>query len=162
MSWLWILIAVGVGLWLFSFLRRDSATGLTTSAELIPTGSTPFVWDPSGDFNCEVVGESHYQQALQLAADLQADNPDAPLLALLTPETNNPHDSHAVSVRLGQHLVGYLPRESARAYRKLLARSGKGLIPVYAHAELTGGFDLADGTKAHIGIMLDLEDLEND
>lgn len=156
--WYLILLIVGIGaaMW-FAKRQADSDAGNEHQASAPATSN---VWERSGAYACDVAGESHYQEALRLAVQTLERHGNTPLLALLTPESNNAHDSNAVSVRIAGQLVGHLPREVAPEYRKLLAREGIPLQPVYAYAKVTGGFDLGDGTRAHLGLRLDIKDLE--
>lgn len=121
----------------------------------------PLVWPSKGEFACEVVGESNYQDAIGRAltvASKQSD--DTPLLALLTPESANKHDRNAVSVTIGGALVGYLSRDFAPVYRERLKAEGMGLVPVYCHAQITGGFQMEDGRRASFGVELDIDEFE--
>lgn len=82
----------------------------------------------SADGRLAVVGESHYQPALQRAARGVAVGSDfdqhSPIVAVLVPEPENPHDHHAVRVDVvtsaHAETVGYLCRSDARAYQPTL------------------------------------------
>lgn len=156
--WYLVLVLLGVAGVVWYALHRstqDAGSSLPAPADINK------VWPRSGAYACDVAGESHYQDALRLASKIAEKLTDTPLLALLTPEQNNQHDSNAVSVSIAGNLVGHLPRDVAPAYRRLLELQGGGLQPVYAYARITGGFDLGDGTPAHLGLRLDIKDLEN-
>lgn len=155
--WYLVLVVVGIAGAVWYALHRSSSDGSTAASQ---AANTNRVWSRSGAYACEVVGESHYQDALRAAAKTLERHADTPLLAVLTPEQDNPHDRNAVSVRIAGHTVGYLPRDLAPRYRRLLEREGVGMQPVCAYARITGGFDLGDGTRAHLGIELDVADLE--
>lgn len=158
MIWILILGLAGVSAAVYVAFRR---TAKNSAASPAAATTTHLVWPRSGAYACEVVGESHYQEALRLASKVHKQHPGTPLLALLTPENNNSHDRNAVSVRIANQLVGYLPREIAPEYRRLLLAEGKGLVPVHAYGRITGGFELNDGSTAHLGLELDIKDLEN-
>lgn len=158
MIWFFILVLVGVGGAVYVALRH-AAMDKAVAPPAVP--ATNLVWPKSGAYACDVVGESHYQDALWRALKVHERHPDTPLLAVLTPEHNNPHDRNAVSVRIASQLVGHLPREIAPEYRRLLLGEGKGLVPVHAYARITGGFRLNDGSTAYLGLQLDIKDLEN-
>lgn len=87
-------------------LAGEVAQSLATSADL------------DGLEEVEVVGESHYQQAIGDIDDawIKAGN-TLPLSAKLIREPNNPHDRNAVRVEIANRTVGYLPRELAERYR---------------------------------------------
>lgn len=80
----------------------------------------------------EVVGESHYQEALwRVVGGRTRERVRREVQALLVAETDNPHDHNAVSVWIGGMKVGHLSREDAEAYRPgllaLQAREGKSI-----------------------------------
>ncbi|MBT2515809.1 HIRAN domain-containing protein [Arthrobacter sp. ISL-30] len=82
--------------------------------------------------NAEIVGES-YREAQITAALGRRPKLDEEIEqvaeALLIPEPDNPHDANAISVRVRGHVVGYLPRELADAYRPALHRiAASGLV----------------------------------
>lgn len=64
-----------------------------------------------------VVGESHYQSAL-LSITNSAPGQEVAFdcIAELVPEPTNPHDPHAVMVRIEGKHVGYLSRQNARKF----------------------------------------------
>ena len=155
MSWLLIFVLCVAGYLVFKAVARASNSGNGSST----APASNVVWDGDGTYGCEVVGESHYQESLRMVATVHERDAHGPMLALLTPEADNPHDRNAVSVKIGNRHVGYLPKGVAPAYRQLLEREGKPLTPVYAHAKLIGGHTLANGSQAHYGVVLDIADL---
>ena len=86
-----------------------------------------------------VVGESHYQPALQRITggrDCQGDFSNAVAVsAVLVPEPINPHDPNAVRVDIDRMTVGYLAREDAADYqpplRDLQSRGALGWCPAF-------------------------------
>jgi hypothetical protein len=78
-----------------------------------PTEPTLF----GGNDSLEVVGESHYQQALRELVGSTADRVRIAVDAMLMPETDNKYDSNAVSVWISGRIVGYLSREAAAELR---------------------------------------------
>lgn len=117
----------------------------------------PYHAEGDGDFDHDIVGESHYQPALEDLARLrrQADGPRR-FKAVLRPEPDNPYDDNAVQVEIGQRHVGYLAREDAADWCDMLARADMTGKAVTVEAELTGGFIRDDGSKAAFGVRLDL------
>jgi hypothetical protein len=81
------------------------------------------VQDVSGADRLRVTGSPHYQAELQAAAGPKRPGgvEDRRQFALVA-EPDNPHDPQAIAVRLepGGPTVGYLPREEARRYARLL------------------------------------------
>jgi hypothetical protein len=71
-----------------------------------------------GDETLEVVGESYRQEALwRIVGAPPGSRVRHPVNAVLYPETANSHDPNAISIQIDGHLVGYLAREDAAAYR---------------------------------------------
>lgn len=101
----------------------------------------------SADGRLAIVGESHYQPALRrLANGASAGNDPSqhlPVVAMLVPEPENPHDSNAVRVDVVTETdtatVGYLTRNDARAYqRTLLGLRREGYVGT-CPGRITGG-----------------------
>jgi collagen type III alpha len=82
------------------------------------------LWGQRGWAGQEVVGESNYLDQIKRVVG-KSHHPDgAEHLhpALLVPEPDNPHDRNAVAVKIGGQTVGYLPREDAAEYSRVLQR----------------------------------------
>lgn len=157
------LIVLGVlGFWVYrhltAFTRDVERVGQPAATPVPAQNAQALSWPNRDEFDCEVVGESHYQENIARALKLwQQRMGDVPLIALLTPDANNKHDRNAVSVTIGGTLVGYLERDFAPIYRERLIAEGMGLVPVHCQAIITGGHELNDGTTASYGVMLDIE-----
>lgn len=106
----------------------------------------------------DVVGESHYQQALETVAGGRTDEgARCPLVtALLVREPRNPHDRHAVRVDVGGQPVGYIPRDDAPFFAEFLKRVEAEQALATCRAWLTGGWDRGGGDRGHFGVRLDL------
>ena len=90
--------------------------------------------------NFEIVGESHYQNNLsRVAGPKTAEGKKHDTIALLVPESKNPHDSNAVGITIGGVKVGYLARDHAIEYRKYL-----GLKIGRCPARIVGGWKYED------------------
>lgn len=80
-----------------------------------PAGWNQGTWE-------EVVGESHYQEALELAAQGRCE--DGPIqclvIAQLVAEPENPHDPNAIQVRVDGECVGYIPRDETYRFHPWL------------------------------------------
>lgn len=103
----------------------------------------------------EVVGESHYQDALSaIAGPKTAEGANYACIADLVPEPSNVHDRNAVRVEVNGRRVGYLSRPSAKHYRAALAHMGRAVVPIQCHATIKGGWLRRKG-EGHFGIVLD-------
>lgn len=107
----------------------------------------------SGDFAQEVVGESHYQPALESFVE-STDDEHGPWQtdAVLRPEDNNPYDNQAVAVYIGPKKIGHLSKAAARSYRKLLSNSNHAIGNYEVGAKIFGGRN----GKSY-GVWLDLD-----
>lgn len=129
---------------------------------LIPTENAniqpAFDWPSVGHFDCEVVGESNYQAALKkLKGKVKDTRSLSPFKAFLIPENSNKYDKLAVRVDINGMTVGYLSKEDAREYRKLLKKKKISNLPTSCDAALTGGFVKNGGSLASIGVCLDID-----
>lgn len=78
-----------------------------------------YVVPSRGWTNKDISGEYYYQDAiLPLLPRLpgNGDPVEAELVVDLVPEKDNPHDRRAVSIRSGDKVLGYLPKEMAAEY----------------------------------------------
>ncbi|MGH9324322.1 MAG: HIRAN domain-containing protein [Vicinamibacteria bacterium] len=107
-------------------------------------------------FVFEIVGESKYQENLWRIAQTAHPEYGARVVepAYLVLEDENPYDNNAVRVDMMSLTVGYLSREKAVWYRRLLAA---GRVPTACHGRISGGFPRDDGGTASLGVVLDLE-----
>jgi hypothetical protein len=111
----------------------------------------------SGRETLEVVGESHYQDALwRMVGGRKLDPVRHETYAVLVPDPSSPYDPNAIEVRIEGSLVGYLSREDAAAYGagllRLMAASTNRLVAL--HAVIVGGGPRPDGI-GYLGVFLD-------
>src|SRR5438874_5909045 len=75
----------------------------------------------TGQYACAVVGESHYQDALETICGGRGERgADKAVTARLIYEPENPYDDLAVRVDVQGRTVGYLDRQRARSFRSQL------------------------------------------
>lgn len=111
----------------------------------------------SGEYFLEIVGESHYQAALEsICGGKTREGHSREVKALLTHDNKNPHDSQAVKVEIQGKTVGYLDRQHARYYRKTLAAGGFKGRTARCNAIIVGGWDRGNGDVGHYGVKLDI------
>ena len=157
---------------------RSARTAPTTSSSVrSPTGTpveTNWVGPPAphaidhhwlqvptfgaAGFLVDVVGESFNQDAIEAAAGgRHEDGAVTPLvIAQLVRETNNPYDSNAVRVDLGNRPCGHISRTEAPRYHRALAALAEIGRPATCRAWLTGGWDRGVLDKGSFGVKLDL------
>lgn len=110
-----------------------------------------------GTFSVDVVGESHYQDAIAfLCGGKSREGVNHIVNATLVPEDDNPHDRQAVRVDVEGYTVGYLSRKHAREYRNQLRRTGYPKSPMSCRAKIVGGWDRGPDDTGYFGVTLDL------
>jgi hypothetical protein len=110
-----------------------------------------------GAFELDVVGESHYQDALEtLCGGRCADGHRKEVEALLIHDDGNQYDDKAVAVSVEGSIVGFLDRKTARNFRAQMAEAGAAGVPAVCQAVIVGGWDRGDDDMGHFGIKLDL------
>lgn len=109
----------------------------------------------------DVVGESHYQEALSRACGGRSrDGANHECIAALLHDRSNPFDPDAIEVRVEGRTVGYLPRPAAQAYKPIQeALALRGRVGA-AHATICGGWDRGDGDQGSFGVWLDMNPFE--
>src|SRR5437660_1559178 len=109
----------------------------------------------TGQYACPVVGESHYQDALESICGGRAERgADKAVTARLIYEPENPYDELAVRVDVQGRTVGYLDRQTARSFRNQLRLAAPNATIAQAAAVIRGVWD--DGqTRGSVGIGLD-------
>jgi len=110
-----------------------------------------------GTFEVEVVGESHYQDALaKICGGRSEDGAEKYCRATLVLDNSNAYDPKAVRVDVDGATVGYLSREAARVYRHRLKEAGHPRLLGTCNAVIRGGWDRGNGDTGNFGIRLDL------
>ena len=108
------------------------------------------------DYDFEIVGESHYQDAL---ADIAGPKTEAGVwhetLAGLIPEASNPYDPNAVAIIIDGKKVGHLSRDYAVEYRDFLDETSSHDLPILARAVIMGGFSRR-GRDGSYGVRLNI------
>lgn len=109
----------------------------------------------AGEYELEVVGESHYQPELWAACrGTIGDRIRHSVVAVLVPEPQNAYDANAIAVQIDGTTVGYLPRDTAAMYRpgllKLMEQNG-GYIAL--EGVVVGGGSYEDG-PGRLGLWL--------
>lgn len=108
-------------------------------------------------FRLAIVGESHYQDALEaICGGRDDDGVDRVVNASLVLEDSNPHDPQAVRVDIEGKTVGYLSRPTARRFRQQVAAGQPGGRALPCKGRIKGGWDRGAGDKGHFGVWLNL------
>lgn len=143
----WVIL-IAAGIWFAAQIRKGYRGEDQEHAER-PT--------PSGSFSTEVVGESHYQQALErICGGVTRDGVEKLATATLVLEDSNPHDKNAVRVDISGSTVGYLSRETAKSYRRRLIKEGISSQTQQCPALIRGGWDRGRDDKGSFGVRPDL------
>ena len=136
---------------LFSWLFGSDKTSSTITTRVADITNGP------GTYDVDVVGESHYQEALETICGGRTENTQRLVVeAVLVPEDDNPHDTKAVRIFIQDQTVGYLDRETARNFRAQMAENGLTGVTAKCSAIIVGGWDRGGGDRGHFGVKLDL------
>lgn len=121
----------------------------------VPIGN---VWPSAGgEFLQEVVGESHYQEALSLIAGGRNEKgSDLEVDVRLLPEPGNPYDANAVRVEVAGNLVGYLDRHAAQRFRAGCATLFGSVCECACAGVVRGGWYRDEEDQGSFGIWLDV------
>jgi hypothetical protein len=135
---------------------RTEPEDLSRILEPPAQASTPPAQRPKmseDDFPTYVVGESHYQVALETICGSKQEYGQATWTdeVQLIPEDDNPYDPNAVRVEIEERQVGYLSRTDAVSYRR---KHGKSVIT--CEAIIVGGWDRGHGDRGNYGVRLNL------
>ncbi len=138
---------MGLFSWLFGSDKRSSITKMQVAD----------ITNGPGTYNVDVVGESHYQKALERICGGRTENSQRLVVeAFLVLEDDNPHDSKAVRIFIQDKTVGYLDRETARSFRKQIGGIRMTGVAAKCSAIIVGGWDRGGGDRGYFGVKLDL------
>jgi HIRAN domain len=118
---------------------------------------------PGGD-TVDIVGESHYQAQLESVAGGKGEEScELEKFAYLVREPDNPYDRNAVAVYIDGGIVGYLSRDDAKEYGRLIDQMWANFAcHAVCRARITGGWRRfgSDGAtvvdEGHFGVKLAL------
>lgn len=147
----WLIIAVILVFVVWRASRARSKTG----ASAVDAEKRYARLEGDGDYELDIVGESHYQDALDtIAGGKTEDGHELECEAILERERNNPHDPNAVAVYIDDKKVGYLSRPHARRLSAILDKQK--LDGGVAEAIIVGGWRRANNDEGHYGVRLDI------
>jgi hypothetical protein len=147
-----LLTAILAGL-IYALFRKSPTTDKHTTPAADPVGTLQGL----GSYKLEVVGESHYQSALEsLSGGRTRDGVEKYMQAHLVLEDTNSHDSNAVRIDINGKAVGYLSREMAIQYRNRLREAGHSQLGGVCNAVIRGGWDRGPKGQGYFGVWLDL------
>lgn len=148
---MWIAIFIVVALY-FLFIRGSGDSAKRPDAKTIPTIRG------NGDFDVEVVGESHYQKHLRaICGGPTEDGVNLEFYAGLVLDDGNKHDIKAVAVHIENGCVGHLSRDDARAFRDAISKTAFANCKAFqVKALVRGGWDRGGGDTGMYGVLLDM------
>ena len=151
------LVAIVVMILVYFFLKSNigkmSSQQPNRKANL---NGLPFLHGP-GTFSVDIVGESHYQNALnRICGGKTADGHNLIVQAELIHEDHNPHDSQAIRIDIHGMTVGYFSKKLAQEYRKRITESGYPGVTAVCNAMIVGGWKRDEHDEGHYGVKLDL------
>lgn len=155
--WFWIIFFIAIVFWYITRLSKESRASPTRR----PIPANVYTWPELGEFDFDIVGESHYRSNLRkIAGEHGPDGPDVIFTAYIVPEDNNEFDDKAVRVDAEGMTIGYFDRDAARSFRRRLGAQKLTGQTTSCKATLKGGHLLDNGRKAHYGVLLDIENFD--
>lgn len=119
-----------------------------------------FTADGDGSYPLEIVGESFYDapiaRALGLKLEANRDAVHERRIAVLAFDDENAADPNAVALTFGTEVCGYLPRELAPRFRRLVEAKKPGATMAGVWVLVTGGWNRGRGDRGFFGIRVDL------
>ncbi len=114
-----------------------------------PESELPVI-EGDGEYSTDIVGESHYQDALEkMCGGRTREGQEKKVMAILTYEDSNPYDNQAIRVDIENQTVGHLDRELARKLRKILSKRGFKGSRIECGAMIVGGWDRGKDNRRH-------------
>jgi hypothetical protein len=155
-----ILAVVAIG-WLFvkSKKSRGNQIPITTykSSNNQKFIKPDFIINGPGLFNVNAVGESNYQkELLNIHGPKKARGTNLIIDAVLVLENTNRYDKNAVLISINGLKIGYLSKENAIEYRKILISLNQANSNAGCKAQIVGGWDDGKGDEGFFGVKLDL------
>lgn len=149
------------GIWKALSGRKSTpsvASKIKRAKASINSAPQEYHWEGQGNFEFEIVGESHSQGALaELAGEHGTRGAETRHRATLLLEDSNPYDPKAVAVIIAGKPVGYLAREDARSYRRRLGQKQLSNTNATCDAIIVGGGTRRNGEKLFYGVKLDIK-----
>ncbi len=157
------LVVIGIVIFiLFYIFKKVRVSTNTTKKQKRIQSDHIFKWPSAGNYDFEIVGESHYQNTIKKIAgdhDLKY-GASTECTALLVPEDDNTYDNKAICVEIGSETVGYMSRDDARSFRRRLGQKKLTGQITECKAKIFGGKLGDDGRKHHYGIWLDIKEFD--
>lgn len=139
-----------------AFAPTPRASGSAAS----PSQGIDWYLEGSGDYDFDIVGESHRQEALAAIAGPKTDQGvEITVDATIQRDLHNANDPNAIAVRIGGRHVGYVPRDDAAELADLLHQKGLDRAQIRTSAIITGGWRRMKGGKldeGSFGVRLDV------
>jgi hypothetical protein len=151
-----IVVMILIYLFLKSQIAKTNSNQQSLNQHKANLNGVPFLHGP-GTFSIDIVGESHYQSALdRICGGKTPHGHNLIIQAELIHENNNPHDNKAIRIDIDGMTVGYFSRELAREYRKRITEAGYPGVTAVCNAMIVGGWKKGKYDEGHYGVKLDL------
>lgn len=133
--------------------RPEKPTPIITQASPKASPSKAHVSTDLKSFPFNVVGESHYQNALEkIAGGYRRDSQSFTVKALIAIDPENRFDPDAVRVEIDDQTVGYLPGPEAKRIGEIMRAQGVSAATV--EAQVRGGWRTNQHDQGHFGVRL--------
>jgi len=108
-------------------------------------------------FAYEVAGASHYQEILERIVGGRRDaSIYCRMIAILTPEPDNPHDPRAIAVRIDRETIGHIKATDTDRFHESIENFGIS-GDLQCKAMIVGGWNHGGGDVGSFGVRLDID-----
>ena len=140
-------------------VRNELLTRTTAEVPREPANPAGLTMPVCVDYGVDIVGESHYAEALERIAGGRTEDGtvrgrDELLVAALVPQPSNPYDPNAIAVEIEGELVGHLCRDDAVRLGPMIKRVIVERGAAICACNLKGGWDRGRSDRGNIGVVL--------
>jgi hypothetical protein len=108
-------------------------------------------------FAYEIAGASHYQTVIEtIVGGKREASVYFRVIAIISLEPENPHDPHAIAVRVAGETIGYIKKSDTDRFHKSFEKFGIA-SDVQCKAKIVGGWDRGGGDTGSFGVRLDID-----
>jgi hypothetical protein len=130
---------MGLFSWFNDLTKQPVCYNNVTDIKVVPT-----TLSNSGEYDFELVGESHYKLRIySMLPDHITNQSDqrAYFIGRVNLENDNEFDKQAVNFTIDKSIVGYFPRDEARKFRKMINKNNLDINNLTCRSVVVGGKD---------------------
>jgi HIRAN domain-containing protein len=148
---------MGIWSWLNRLVKGETPGLALQRHPSLPAHPPPAWLDGDGNFNLEIVGESHHQRAFEEICGPRTEKGENRFVtATLILDNTNRYDNNAVRVEVEGKTVGYLSRSAASTFRTRLQNERVTAPNFTCKANIRGGWSRENQKSSMFSIYLDV------